>query len=125
MSNKYCSGNCEIFISKKDIPALMKNLINASREFNHGNTKRDLSNMRGVSAMFDWSVSFDAEGNINHILAYNELSWGMSCRERFVEVIAPFVKDGGYVEMHGEDDDLFRIVFEEGTMREIRPSVSW
>jgi len=125
MSNKYCSDECSVFIPRKFLAEMQDKLIEVSRDFNQGNTKRDFTDLKSICGLFDWSISFDSEGNITSILAYDELSWGMSCRERFVEVIAPFVKSGGFVEMHGEDGDVFRILFKEFKTREVRSSVSW
>jgi len=125
MSNKYCSDACEISIPKEKFPEMQEALIQSLSDFNFGNRKIDLSNLKSVCNLFDWSVSFDSEGNINHILAYDELSWGMSTRERFVQEIASFASDGSFVEMHGEDGDVFRVIFQGGKIRESRPMVSW
>lgn len=39
--------------------------------------------------------------------------------------LAPFVEHGGYIEMRGEDDNLWRWVFWRGEMRTEYPTVSW
>lgn len=39
--------------------------------------------------------------------------------------IAPFVEDGSYIEMSGEDGCLWRWVFENGKCEEIYPTIIW
>ena len=41
------------------------------------------------------------------------------------EVLAPFVEDGSYIEMSGEDGCLWRWVFENGKCKEIYPNIIW
>ena len=43
----------------------------------------------------------------------------------WMEAIAPFVENGSYIEMCGEDGDQWRWVFNNGTMKEIRPKTIW
>lgn len=39
--------------------------------------------------------------------------------------VAPFVEDGSYIEMSGEDGCLWRWVFENGKCKEIYPNIIW
>lgn len=39
--------------------------------------------------------------------------------------VAPFVEDGSYIEMSGEDGCLWRWVFENGKCKEIYPTITW
>lgn len=39
--------------------------------------------------------------------------------------IAPYVKDGSFIEMLGEDGEQWRWVFKDGNCREITAKVSW
>jgi len=41
------------------------------------------------------------------------------------KVIAPYVDDGSYIEMQGEDGDQWRWCFDNGTMKEKHATVSW
>ena len=39
--------------------------------------------------------------------------------------LAPFIEHGGFIEMRGEDDDLWRWVFWRGEMRTEYPTIIW
>ena len=39
--------------------------------------------------------------------------------------VAPFVEDGSYIEMSGEDGCLWRWVFENGKCMEVYPTITW
>ena len=39
--------------------------------------------------------------------------------------IAPFVRNGSYLEMLGEDGTLWRWIFKRGKCKEILPKISW
>lgn len=40
-------------------------------------------------------------------------------------VIAPFVRDGSFLEMRGEDNERWRWLFKYGVCREVYPTVTW
>jgi hypothetical protein len=39
--------------------------------------------------------------------------------------IAPYVESSSYIEMEGEDSDLWRWVFEDGECKEVFPTITW
>jgi len=41
------------------------------------------------------------------------------------EALAPFVKSGSYIEMIGEDGEIWRWAFENGKVRLIKPKLVW
>ena len=43
----------------------------------------------------------------------------------FFRTIAPYVEDDSYIEMRGEDGDMWRWVFEKGECKEIYPTIIW
>jgi hypothetical protein len=45
--------------------------------------------------------------------------------DEMFKVIAPFVEDGSYIEMQGEDGAMWRWVFKNGEMRTIEPRIEW
>ena len=70
-----------------------------------------------------WAVEFDDDGNVNDIQFEGEKKgWG---EDELFEKIAPFVKDGSFIEMHGEDGGMWRWVFKNGTCTEIYPTITW
>ena len=65
----------------------------------------------------------DDEGNVTGLdfrgdkLSYDE-------GKMFAE-IAPYVEDGSYIEMQGEDGAAWRWVFNKGKAREIKATITW
>jgi len=39
--------------------------------------------------------------------------------------ISPYVENGSFIEMHGDDGYLWRWVFHNGECKEIRPTITW
>lgn len=66
--------------------------------------------------------TLDPEGNITDIEFHGEKLY-----EDFslFQSLAPYVKDGSYIEMMGEDGEQWRWVFANGKCREIKATVTW
>lgn len=43
----------------------------------------------------------------------------------FWSALAPYVEDGDFIEMEGEDLNRWRWVFKNGVCREIKPTITW
>jgi hypothetical protein len=69
-----------------------------------------------------WYPDFDEKGDIVDLTF---------CGEKLGDdyilflAIAPFVKDGSFVQMAGEDGDMWRWTFKNGTCVEIVPDIKW
>jgi hypothetical protein len=71
---------------------------------------------------FRWSPSLDDDGNIDGLEFCGEKlgnDW-----ELFT-AIAPFVKKGSFIEMIGEDNAMWRWVFDGKGVREVQPIITW
>jgi len=82
-------------------------------------------NTSTLADMFDewgWSVEEDEDGNING-LWFDRDKIGQE--ELLFQTIAPWVKSGSYVEMHGEDGTMWRWCWENGKCSEKYANVSW
>ena len=71
---------------------------------------------------YPYDYTFDAEGNITEI-EHTGQKLGRDY-EQFQKA-APYVKDGSYIEMHGEDGERWRWVFQDGKCREIAAKFTW
>lgn len=67
---------------------------------------------------FDW----DNDGNIVGISFRGDK---LGEEFRVFQSIAPYVKEGSYLHMIGEDGDQWRWVFRNGTCEEIHAKVTW
>ena len=72
---------------------------------------------------YGYLAELDDEGNIIDLnfngdkLAYDE--------DTMFQAIAPYVEDGNFIEMVGEDGDRWRWVFKDGKCKEVRAEVTW
>lgn len=60
-----------------------------------------------------FDLSFDEYGNIVHMHYDNKAGQ----QDLFLEVIAPYVKDGSYIIWRGEDGAIWKDIFDNGTMK--------
>ena len=75
--------------------------------------------------IFDLGYSLDGDGNGNVDCIYLEHDKFHDEDEMFFEVIAPFVKEGSFVQFTGEDNYMWRYTFKNGKCIEQRPIIKW
>lgn len=72
---------------------------------------------------FGYSVDTLANGGVSCIfLEHDEFCYD---DEALFEVIAPFVKEGSYIQFAGEDGSIWRYSFKNGKYVEQYPNISW
>lgn len=69
-----------------------------------------------------YSPEFDSDGNVDDLSHQAEYWYDDN---KFFEVFAPYVDKGSYIEMSGEDGQLWRMLFDGEHCQEVFPSVSW
>ena len=69
-----------------------------------------------------WEVDIDDEGNVCHLWFEGEK---LGDDAVLFEALAPYVEDGGYIEMSGEDGALWRWDFNNKSMTEQFATVRW
>jgi hypothetical protein len=74
-----------------------------------------------VLDMVGYSIDKDEDGNIT-ALHYDNKS---GCQETFLGALAPYVKDGSYINWQGESGELYRNEFSGGRMLEREGAVAW
>lgn len=80
------------------------------------------NDFKSVMKAWRWEVVFDDDGNVSDLRFYGE-----KLGDDFIllNAIAPFVKNGGYIEMHGEDGTMWRWLFNGKTCTEKEAKVVW
>jgi hypothetical protein len=75
-------------------------------------------------ALLAWryDTQVDGDGNINYIWFCGEK---LGDDMYILEAIAPYVADGSFIEMQGEDGSLWRWLFEKGGVKEVAATISW
>lgn len=83
--------------------------------------------IRRLSVVVEYGWGFemghDPDGDINGI--YYSFSSLTGEEERLFNAIAPFVEDGSFIEMKGEDDKTWRWVFKNGKVEKVFPKLKW
>lgn len=69
-----------------------------------------------------WSPDVDSNEDINYITFEGEKSGNENI---FFATIAPYVENGSYIGMEGEDGYLWRWVFNNGEVKETTPTIIW
>lgn len=72
----------------------------------------------------DYDLILDEEGNITDILFHGEMMMRHKDFSLF-QSIAPYVKDGSYIEIMNEESEHSRWVFANGECQEIKGAVIW
>lgn len=72
---------------------------------------------------FMWAFESDSDGNITEVEYIGESQSGHE--QTIFNLIAPYVKAGSYIELHGEDGDIFRYVFDGTQCKEVKPIITW
>lgn len=70
-----------------------------------------------------WDVEEDGEGKINGIQFNGEKLSGDEIS--VFKAIAPFVDEGSYIEMNGEEGARWRWIFQDGDCIEKHPEIIW
>lgn len=110
----------ELFLKEK------KSILDASGyHYAWINTNSVLNAKSFDEAMIEarWDVDRSANNDVDGIWFNGEKYGGDE--EIILGAIAPYVRDGSYIEMMGEDGDLWRWCFEDGVVVEKRPEIVW
>ena len=130
----------DFYIDSRDFPDMIKaihELVNhpekmGGSSFNGNLDKRHYSwvdmsfvNTSDVKKIFNcwrWSITQDKHGNIIDIIFEGEK---LGDDFYLFQAIAPFVTQDSFIEMHGEDNQMWRWKFINGKCEEITPTISW
>lgn len=89
-------------------------------------TKKDwFVGLKTLDEVFDawrWELRWNDDGDIVDICFTGEK---LGDDLPFLDAIAPFVVDGSYIEMQGEDGALWRWVFKDKRCGEIYATITW
>ena len=139
----YCmeQRGADFFISKENFPKMIKAihaLVNEPDKMGGGSYSGgktiskhyswvDMSfcNITDVEKIFQcwrWNVYFDDNNNITDISFDGEK---MGDDRVLFDAIAPFVENNSFIEMRGEDTDMWRWKFVNGKCKEIGARIIW
>lgn len=84
--------------------------------------KRNALTLESAVAQCDWSLEFDDDDNVTGIEHLNEYE---GQEKKLFVALAPYVKPGSYIQMRGEDGELWRWYFDGTTCTEQEPAITW
>lgn len=109
-------NNSEFYVSK------LNGEIKEKEEILRSLPDRELSREE-IFKNLQWSYDFDESGSLVSMYHSGETK---DVNEEELESISPFVSDGSYVEVVGDDfDDIFRFIFRNGKMQRIHAVISF
>lgn len=97
----------------------------AAMEYAHSVHWADVSDCRllpDVMRHLRWELVFSPEGDVSDIRFEGEKLWG---DDKLFAALAPFVRDGSYIEMVGEDGHRWRWTFKDGKMTKRSGVMVW
>ena len=80
------------------------------------------SSLVNVIEELGWNPGFDENGNIDSLYFGQDK---LCDEEIWLDAIAPFVEIGSFIEMIGEDGNLWRWIFDGKNCIEISPKIIW
>lgn len=125
----YCmtQKNVDFVMSKEKLPEALKSvqaLVKGGHEYKWVNPELILKAETLEEALSEWSwgLQLDDEGNVESIRFEEEKSGD---ELELFKAIAPFVELNSYIEMMGEDGELWRYQFDGKTCFEHYPKIDW
>ena len=85
----------------------------------------DFANMTDLLSALEewrWEPDMDDDGNVHGVRFTGEK---IGADKQLFDAIAPFVEPGSFIEMRGEDNAMWRWVFDGTSCKEIYPKVKW
>lgn len=86
------------------------------------NEYKNAKTLKEAVQAFRWDIEFDKGGNCINIYFEGEK---VGDDDQFLEALAPFVEPGSYIEMQGENGEIWRWVFNGETMKEVYAEVTF
>ena len=103
------SMNCSFALKKENVKAAWESIKNCC-------------SFEEVMAECGWEVYINEKGDYDAIIFINEKA---SNDIVILNAIAPYVEPNSYIQMQGEDGEIWRWVFEDGKVKEIYPTILW
>jgi hypothetical protein len=110
-------------IKAERLPALLTALksLEAGRWISQSEIDR-ATTVEEILRAWRWSPTVNEDSDFVDIFFTGEKSGD---EDTLFAVLAPFVEDGSFIEMRGEDDTVWRFLFRSGECHEIFPSIIW
>lgn len=107
----------------KNVNALLVSGASMSRRYSWVQENFDeAKTLPDILKAWRWQAQLDKEENISDL---NFTGEKLGEEMILFEALAPYVKNGSYIEMRGDENSLWRWVFENGSVVDKTPRVSW
>lgn len=116
----------DFFIDAHNIPnviAAIHKLSESKSQYSWVSDKyREVKDIKELFKCWRWHVDQDDSGNIDSIYFEGQK---LGDDDVLFRAIAPYVKDKSYIELHGEDNAIWRWAFKNGRFLETYPEITW
>ena len=121
MSYSMEQKDTQFFMDKAGLEPARKAILAAMSTFNWFKKRKALT-LEAAAAQCDWALEFDDNDNVIGIEHLNDYQ---GQEEKLFAALAPYVRPGSFIQMIGEDGELWRWSFDGVTCREQKPTVTW
>lgn len=117
----YCVSmkNIHFFVEEKDKYAAYRAFKKSSLA---AEIQKPIYCIEDAFAYYGYTAENDNEDNI---ICLRHTAEKLGNEAVLFSAIAPYVKSGSFIEMTGEDNQLWRWIFTDGTLKKIEPKVEW
>lgn len=114
-------GETEILIKAEHHRAIVSKIKDFVRHGNHFDWTDDnvILNAIDLPTIFD-EIGWELEYNDGDVVGIEFVYEKLGSEDVFFELIAEFVEDGSYITIHGECEDSWRYVFNNGKMQTLQ-----
>lgn len=121
MSYTMKQSDTQFFMDKSELEPARRAIVAAMSSFDWFK-KRDALTLEAAAAQFGWALEFDDNDNVIGIEHLREYAG----REKMLfETMAPYIRTGSFIQMIGEDREVWRWYFDGVTCTELKPTITW
>lgn len=122
MSYTIHQTNSAFYISEENLTPAFTALKALCEDRNWYNGLRKIRHLEDAVGRFGWNMEFDDDGNISDIKLLRDYAEN---EQAMFSALAPYVKAGSFIQMSGEENEIWRWVFDGATCVMKKPTISW
>ena len=111
----------QFFMDNSTLESARKAILTAMSGFDWFK-KRNALTLEAAAAQCGWALEFD---NADNVIGIEHLHEYEGQEKKLFEALAPYVKPGSYIQMIGEDGELWRWVFDGSNCIKKTPTITW
>lgn len=122
MSYTINQSDSAFFILEENMTSALSALKKLCEERNWCGGLKKVRHLENALDQFGWSLEFDDDGNVSSIEFLRDYE---DCEQELFSTLAPFIRAESFIEMIGEDNKIWRWVFDGTTCQCRKPTIVW